>query len=264
MRSSSWMFAALASLFVPALVLADPAPVASTAPTEFATTSYTAVEAAPTLSLTTPMVAGVRYRPRGYYRGERSNYFMPTWTQIHAGFLDPTDNFGTSFDGGVRIGPMVDPHVQLGVGVDWWHRNTSQTANVGSIPIPGGGGANAQIELSHSTADLLPVLGFVQVSGDEDMPVVPYAGAGAGYEWLIVSADLPDGSTFDQTFSAFGWQGWVGAGIPFSNSRARINGEIFYNGSEPAADVILADGTAAHVKVNMNGVGMRFGVSWGF
>lgn len=263
MRSSPWTFAALASLLLPAVVVADPASVASLARTDLNATSFTAADAAPTVSLTTPLVAGVRYRPRGYYRDERSNWYMPTWTQLHAGFLDPTDNFGTSFDGGVRIGPMVDPHIQLGVGLDWWHRSTSETANLGSLPLPGGS-ANAQIELSRSTADLVPLLGFVQVSGDEDMPVVPYGGAGIGYEWLIVHAERADtGDTFDQTFGGFGWQAWVGAGIPLSG-HARVNGEVFYNGSEPRADVILDDGTPATAKVNMNGVGMRFGIAWGF
>ncbi len=262
MRSSLWKCAALVSLLLPVVAAADQAPAIAPVPIGLAT-SFTPA-GPPALELGTPFVGGVRYRPRGHYRDERSSWSMPTWTQIHAGFFDPNDNFATSFDGGIRIGPMVDPHVQLGVALDWWHRNTSQTENLGSVPIPGGG-ATAQRELSHSTADLVPLMAFVQVSGDENMPVIPFGGAGVGYEWLVVSGDDQFGSNFDATFGGFGWQAWGGAAIPLSG-QTRLSGEVFYNGSEPENndDFVTENGDPATVKVNMNGLGMRIGLSWGF
>lgn len=266
MRPSLWKCAALASLLVPAVVAADPASVSSMARTDLGITSFTTSPAsgpaAPSLSLATPFAGGVRYRPRGQYR-DRRDWSMPTWTQLHAGFYEPSDNFGTGFVGGLRIGPMVDPHIQLGLSMDWWHRSIAETEDLGSVPLPGGDGT-AEIELSRSSADLVPVMAFIQVGGDEDMAVIPYAGVGVGYEWLFLSADFPDGSEFDETFGGFGWQAWGGIGVPLSG-RTRLNGEVFYNGSEPENDDFVTEfGDPATVRVKMSGVGARFGLSWGF
>jgi hypothetical protein len=260
MRPTCWKYAALVFLLFPLVASAAPAPVAFAAGPDVAT-SFTAASA-PSLALSTPFVGGIRYRPRGQYRDDR-NWSMPTWTQVHAGFYDPSDNFGTSFNGGIRMGPMVDPHVQLGVGLDWWHRAQSETQDLGSVELPGGSGT-AQVELSQSTADLVPLLAFVQVSGDENMPLIPYGGAAVGYEWLVVSADHPDGASFDETFGGLGWQLWGGAALPLSG-RTRLNGELFYNYCEPENnDYVTDDGLPVTLKVKMSGVGMRFGLSWGF
>jgi hypothetical protein len=270
MRTRLWM-AALAAVLLPVAAAASPVasgsllndpssvmPLVSVTPTAVVTATP------PTLALTTPFVGGVGYRPRAY-RSRGS--VMPTTTQLHIGFFDPTDGFSSGFVGGARIGPQVDPHVQLGVALDWWHRAEHSTMELGAVPLPGGAGTE-QLVLSRASADLLPILAFVQVSGDENLPVIPYGGFGMGYEWLFLTADnyLTDES-FDQTFGGFGWQVWGGAGIPL-DGRTRINGEVFYNGSEVGSDediYIEGVGTATvRDVVKMNGLGMRFGIYWGF
>jgi hypothetical protein len=273
MRTYLWM-AVLAATLLPAAAAASPGGSGgllensslSRPIVDVSTATFAAGEAAapPTLALSTPFVGGVAYRPRAY-RSRAS--VMPTTTQVHVGFLDPTDNFSTGFVGGFRMGPQVDPHVQIGLAMDWWHKSESSRMKVGDVPVPGGTGSEELI-LSRSTANLMPILAFVQVSGDENMPVIPYGGFGVGYEWLFLSSDdYTMGESFDQTFGGFGWQLWGGAGIPL-DGRTRINGEVFYNGSEVGSDVdvYLPEIGAATVRdvLNMNGVGMRFGISWGF
>ena len=218
----------------------------------------------PTLALATPFVGGVVYRPRAY-RSRAS--VMPTTTQVHVGFFDPSDNFSTGFEGGVRMGPQVDPHVQIGLGLDWWHKSESTRMRLGDVTVPGGTGSE-ELLLSRSTADLMPILAFVQVSGDENMPVIPYGGFGVGYEWLFISADdYRTSDSFSQTFGGFGWQAWGGAGIPL-DGRTRLNGEVFYNGSEVGSDVDVDYPGLGLVTVRdvvqMNGLGMRVGIAWGF
>src|SRR5437660_8586622 len=66
----------------------------------------------------------VHYRPRSYGRS-RYNSFMPFVTQLHAGFFDPSGSPSSGFLFGLRAGPMVDPHVQLGASVDWEHKSAS-------------------------------------------------------------------------------------------------------------------------------------------
>ena len=222
------------------------------------------VAAPPTLALVTPFAGGVVYRPRAY-RSRAS--VMPTTTQIHIGFFDPTDGFSTGFEGGFRMGPQVDPHVQIGLAADWWHRSESTTMDLGAVRLPSGSG-ESRLLLSRASADLMPILAFVQVSGDENMSVIPYGGFGMGYEWLFLTADdYVSGESFQQTFGGFGWQVWGGAGIPL-DGRTRSNGEVFFNGSEVGSDVDADYPGVGLVTVRdvvkMNGLGMRAGISWGF
>ena len=279
MRTSFWMVV-LAAVLLPAAAAANPgSPAALVQGSALAlpivgvsTIAGPAADLGASLNLSTPRPAlragapaPIRYHPRGRYR-ERGS-MMPTTTQVHAGFFSPTHNFDTGFDGGFRIGPQIDPNVQIGLAMDWYHSSQSNRESLGSITMPIGG-ASEELLLSRATADLLPILAFVQVSGDENMAVIPYGGFGVGYEWLFLSADdYVAQQSFHQTFGGFGWQAWGGAGIPLSGG-TRINGEVFYNGSEVGSDVDLytADYVPVTVRevVKMNGLGMRLGISWGF
>jgi len=217
-----------------------------------------------TLALATPFVGGVTYRPR-HYRSHAQ--VMPVTTQLHAGFFDPNEDLDAGFDCGFRIGPQVDPHVQIGVAMDWWHRSEDQELALGTYEGPGGE-FESRLILSESTLDLVPLLAFVQVSGDENMSVIPYAGAGIGYEWLFLTSDnYLTYESYDETFGGLGWQVWGGLGIPLSG-RTRLTGEVFYNGCEAASDVdvYLEEYGLVTVRdiVKMNGVGARFGLAWGF
>jgi hypothetical protein len=272
MRTSFWMVV-LAAALLPAAAAASSGPPAALVPGSalalpivgVSTTSGPTAGLGASLDLSTPLVAPIRYHPRGRYRDR--GYMMPTTTQVHAGFFSPTHNFDTGFDGGFRIGPQIDPNVQIGVAMDWYHSAQSNRESLGSVTMPIGA-ASEELVLSRSSAELLPFLGFVQVSGDENMSVIPYGGAGIGYEWLFVHGDdFVHKLSFDQTFGGFAWQVWGGVGIPLSG-RTRLNGEVFYNGSEVGSDVDVFDPNLGPITVRdlvkMDGVGMRFGVSWGF
>ena len=216
------------------------------------------------LALTTPFVSRVRYRPSAYPSPMSA---IPLTAQIHVGFFTPIDNFSTGFDGGFRVGPQVNPHIQVGLAMDWWRRSDDKVLDLGTFEAPGGS-VSQELILSESTANLVPILVFVQVSGDENMPVIPYAGFGIGYEWLFLTAnDYITNESFDQTFGGSGWQVWVGAGLPL-DWHMRLNGEVFFNGCEVGSEVDVniegyGPATVRNV-IHMNGVGMRLGVSWGF
>jgi len=216
------------------------------------------------LALKRPFVSRVGYRPRAYRSPMRA---MPITAQFHVGFFYPVDNFSTGFDAGFRIGPQVDPHVQIGLAMEWWHRSDDEVLDLGKIEAPGGA-AYEELILSESTANLVPILVFVQVRGDENMPVIPYGGFGVGYEWLSVTADdYLTHESFDQTYGGFGWQTWLGAALPL-DWRLRLNAEVFLNNCDvdTEVDVYIEDYGPATVRdvVNMNGVGMRVGITWGF
>ena len=269
MRTCLWM-AALAAVLLPVAAAASPGASGGLLQnpcivTPLVSVTPTAVVAAapPTLALATPFVGGIGYGAPAQHSG---GSVMPVTTQLHAGFFDPADDFSSGFVGGFRMGPQVDPHVQIGLAMDWWHKSESTTMRLG-------GGGTEKLVLSTVDADLLPVLAFVQVRGDENLPIIPYGGFGVGYEWLFLSRydysayDYMYGGYFDQTLGGFGWQVWGGFGVPL-NGRTRVVGEVFYDGSEVSSDVEVFSPEVGYAvvrhEISMNGVGMRFGISWGF
>ena len=151
--------------------------------------------------------------------------------------------------------------------MDWWHRSDDEVLDLGEVRAPGGI-ASEKLILSESSANLIPFLMFVQMNGNENMPVIPYGGFGVGYEWLFLTADdYLTHESLDETFGGFGWQAWVGAGLPL-DSRMRLNGEVFFNGCEVGSevDVDIPDYGPATVRdvINVTGMGIRFGASWQF
>ena len=211
-------------------------------------------------------LAALRYGPRRYrepprYSEPRSSYRPPIATQLSFGFYDPSGPSATSFLVSARAGPQIDPHVQLGFMIDWAHKSDRVSATFGHETV---GGVDLSLEDSRlrGSSDLVPLLVFVQVSGDDRMRPIPYAGFGAGYEILSMAADRPDGSRFDGTFGGWGWQLWAGAGLSLSG-QARLTGEVFYNHSDLGRDVTV-EGRPLRQTADFDGPGMRFGVAWGF
>jgi hypothetical protein len=205
---------------------------------------------------------GVHYRPRrsGRDRGATAS----SVSQIHLGFFDPDGDPARKFLVGIRGGPMLDSHVQLGVGLDWAH-DSDHTSSVSSRTTgPGGIPITVQRDVARASTDLFPVMAFVQISADDNMSVVPYFGGAAGYQLMNLSAeDFQTGQSFDATYGGWGWQLWGGAALPLSG-RTRLTGEVFINGAELGRDVDdpLLGGYRETVKAD--GVGARFGLAWGF
>ncbi|MEO5987934.1 MAG: hypothetical protein ABIU54_11130 [Candidatus Eisenbacteria bacterium] len=213
---------------------------------------------------TTPQVEmnGVHYRPRRQYsdRVDASSV-----SQIHLGFFDPDGSRGEQFLIGIRGGPMLDSHVQLGLGVDWIHKTEKTSSVTSSQNGPGGTPIEVRQDLARASSHLFPVLAYVQFSMDDDMAVVPFFGAGAGYEVMLLSAeDFTTGAQYDGTFGGWGWQVWGGAALPLSG-RTRVTGEVFVNGGELTRDVKDSfAGSSYRETVDVDGAGMRVGLAWGF
>ena len=186
-------------------------------------------------------------------------------SQVHLGFFDPDGDPSRRFLVGLRGGPMVDQHVQLGVGVDWAHQ-TDNSSSVSRTTIgPGGVPITVKQDLSRASTNFFPITAFAQISGDDDMPVVPFFGAAGGYELMNLSAeDFQTGASFDATYGGWGWQLWGGGAIPLSG-RSRVTGEVFINNADLGRDVTDdASGQTVRETVSANGIGVRIGLAWGF
>ncbi|MBI3539898.1 MAG: hypothetical protein HY076_06465, partial [Candidatus Eisenbacteria bacterium] len=200
------------------------------------------------------------YREPGY-----RSYRSSAVSQIHAGFLDPTGPSSAGFLLGFRGGQRVDDMVELGLGVDWRNKSGRTTEVLQETTGPGGERIVVSRELSRYSSNLFPVLAYLQVSGPDDMGLVPYAGFAGSYQALFLSAeDSVSGATFDATYTGWGWQAWAGAAVPLSG-RSRLVGEIFVNNADLGRDVRdPSTGETFRETVSTNGVGARFGVNWGF
>ena len=203
----------------------------------------------------------IRYRSRGS-RSRGAVHESPF--QFHLGFFDADGGGSGSFVAGLRGGPQVSPNVQIGGGIDWVHRSQDETVVAGDPYTQGGTLITPTRVLSRASTDLVPFQLFLQVSGDPDMSVIPFGGISGGYQVLFLSADdFATQASYDATFGGWGWQAWAGAGIPLSG-QSRLTGEVFVNQSDPEREVTDLNGFAYRERVNADGVGMRFGLQWGF
>jgi hypothetical protein len=211
-----------------------------------------------------PQFAGVHYRPRSRgYSGRRPE--AAGVSQLHVGFFDPDGSQDARFALGVRGGPMLDQHLQLGLGLDWIHKAENASTVSSSTLGPGGVPIVVQQQISRASVNLFPIMAFIQFTASEDLPIVPYVGGGAGYQVMLLSGDdYVTGEWFEGTFGGWGWQAWGGAALPLG-ARTRLTGELYVNGAELSRDANDLDtGLTVRETVDADGMGLRFGVAWGF
>jgi len=209
-------------------------------------------------------LSAVRYQPTQEQRYDAPPSERPIVSQLHGGYFDASANNTNPFIVGLRAGPMVDKRLQIGIAVDWVHQ-TKTLANVLSTSQgPGGITISTKQDSARALLNLIPIMGFVQASGWGLLGIVPYIGAAGGYEALVLSADnFVTGNTFEANFGGWGYQVWAGAGMPLG-SRTRLNGELFVNRAELGKTVTDANGVSAKQTINMNGLGFRLGLAWGY
>lgn len=216
-------------------------------------------------------VAGTRYesaryrprRERGYrdYGSRRPTAV----SQLHAGYLDPDGPADPGFLVGLRIGQQFQDVVEIGLGADWRNKSGRSTEVLQSTTGPGGETIVVRRELSRYSSNLFPMMAYLQVSGPSSLTLIPYAGVAASYQALFLSADdFQTGQSFDATYDGFGWQLWGGAKLPLSG-RTGLVGEVFMNNADLDRDVFdPASGQTIREIVSTDGVGARFGITWGF
>lgn len=206
-----------------------------------------------------------RYRPRRERYHERGYSRARGVSQVHAGFLDPDGSADPGFVIGFRGGQQVDDVFQIGLGVDWRNKSGRATEVLQETIGPGGEVIQVRRDLSRYSSNLFPGIAYLQLSGPSNLGIVPYFGVAGSWQVLFLEADdFQTGQTFDATYDGFGWQMWGGAALPLSG-RSKLVGEVFLNDANLSRDVFdTTTGTEIRETVSTDGVGARFGVSWGF
>jgi opacity protein-like surface antigen len=115
--------------------------------------------------------------------------------------------------------------------------------------------------LGNSVTQLIPAMAFLQLTPWPQAHLSPYAGIGAGYEWLRSSAnDYDTGYSFHAGYSNWAWQTFAGMGIRLSRE-LRLDGEAFYNAGQLGRDIHDSNGILGREVVNVDGAGIRCGLN---
>jgi hypothetical protein len=207
--------------------------------------------------------SAVHYQPAPVtkYEGLPGRPFV---TQLHGGYFNASSDNTAPFVIGMRAGPMVDQRLQLGVNVDWVHQ-TKTLSNILSTSVgPGGVPIAVKVDSARALLNQAHIMAFTQISGWGLLGFVPYFGLGGGYEFLALSSEnFVTGQSRQVDFSGWGWQAWGGVGFPLGK-RTRLNGEVYVNQAELGKTVTDVNGVATRQTVDLNGVGIRVGIAWGY
>ena len=205
----------------------------------------------------------VRYQPM-QQGADNSGSDRPIVSQLHGGYFDASANNTNPFIVGLRAGPMIDKRLQVGLMIDWVHQ-TKTLANVLSTSQgPGAITVSTQQDTARALLNLVPIMAFAQASGFGLLGLVPYVGAAGGYEVMVISADnFINGQSYEANFGGWGYQLYAGCGLPLGG-RTRLNGELFVNEATLSKNVTDANGVTAKQVVDMNGIGFRLGIAWGY
>jgi len=186
-------------------------------------------------------------------------------SQLHVGFFDPDNQLGSRMQVGLRGGPMLSRNLQIGLALDWIHRINHISSIDSSSVGPGGVPIKVRDEVGRTSMDMFPILGFLQLSAPDNLGIVPYIGGGGGYQLMVLKADdFVNASHLQTTLAGWGWQAWAGVGISVGG-HIQLFGEAYKSEFELGREVTdEISGLPVTETVNANGVGARFGLSWGF
>ena len=209
-----------------------------------------------------PRNGALRYEPRRTEEYHLQSNRPTTVTQIHGGVFTPEAFPHGGFLLGLREAAALGDHMQIGIHADWRYKQEEQATVLSRDSLPTGGAAQVKRVLSRVYSHLIPILGYAQLGLGRLLPLSPYIGGGAGYEIYYIDADdFETGGKFEAQYGGFAWQAWGGVELALSSS-ARLVGEAFINQAELGRDVVDPSGQIYRETLNMNGVGMRFGLNW--
>jgi opacity protein-like surface antigen len=176
---------------------------------------------------------------------------------LHGGVWAPIDASVTNAMLGMRIGVNLGEPVLFGVLTGWTYHTKSLYDTVASGPP----GLSPRTVLATGTAHLIPAMVFLQVTLTQKLPIVPYAGIAAGYEWLHLAAkDYRTDADTSLTYANLAWEWYAGVGLKLSRS-VRVDGEVYYNGASLTRDVPGVNNRTLKEAVDMDGAGARIGLN---
>jgi outer membrane protein W len=178
---------------------------------------------------------------------------------IHGGVFMPVNTSNASAALGARVSGVVTKQLSVGLSVDWYFSANKRLGAPGQT-LPSSVYTPHQV-LGNSVTQLIPAMAFLQLTPWPQAHLSPFAGIGAGYEWLRSSAnDYETGYSFRAGYSNWAWQAFGGMGIRLSRE-LRLDGEAFYNAGELGRDIHDSNGVLGREVVKVDGAGIRCGLN---
>jgi hypothetical protein len=175
--------------------------------------------------------------------------------QLDGGVFQPIEASGAGRMAGMRYCKHYNSHLQGGLLTGWGFKRAKLEA-----PAAGPQGLESSVAVAEADAQLVPVMGFLQVDLTDRIRLVPFAGIGAGYEWLLLhNVDHRTGLETKANYGNVAWESYAGLGLRLT-SRVRLNSEIYYNGGSLERKVLDDSGKTSREAIHVNGVGIRVGL----
>jgi hypothetical protein len=189
------------------------------------------------------------------YRGRKSKA-----TTFKVGYFNPKDaKEGVLF--GINLSGMVDETVDLGFGIDLFHRSYQKDSEV-AVSVTDGGLVERQLQrdLDFSTT-AIPLMGTVTVKLGSELAFSYFLGGGLGYSllWNKESNYIEDVSE-KRFYHGLSWK--IGGGAMYQlGSRSYLVGEIFYNDALLKRDKgETPNGLPVWSEVNLSGFSFSLGI----
>lgn len=203
-----------------------------------------------------------RYRDRDrdrYYDNYTPHYFG----SLGAGGFDPDDQPGNGLWVNAELGSEVGEALDLGVRVNWYHRESGQSQVITNFEDEAGNIGQRVIETSDVETNLVPLMAILRVRFPVTSEFQPYVGGGIGWEWLTVDGTDQDGFSFQDDYDGFGAQLFGGLNVGVSPNMA-LYGEALWNKSTVSAEFF--DPTLGNIKdeIDMDGLGIHGGLRFRF
>lgn len=204
-----------------------------------------------------------RYRDRERYRDRYDDYNPNYFGAIGAGGFDPDDQPGNGLWVNGELGSEVGDALDLGVRVNWYHRESDESQVVSTYTDPAGNIGQRVIETSNVETNLVPLMAILRVRFPVSSEFQPYVGGGLGWEWLSVSGTDTDGFDFQDDYDGFGGQVFAGLNVGVSPNLG-LYGEALWNKSTVSARFF--DPTLGDIKdeIDMDGLGLHGGLRFRF
>ena len=177
--------------------------------------------------------------------------------QLDGGLFAPIKGSGANPTAGMRYCKHLGPHLQGGLLTGYSFKRAKSEGATGADP-------DANVELASVDAQLVPLMGFMQVDLSDRSWLVPFFGFGVGYEWLLLhSFDHQTGVQAKARFANVAWETYGGIGLQL-NTIWRLNSELYYNGGSLERKAVQDDGSVQRQAVDVNGIGVRVGLDMKF
>jgi hypothetical protein len=177
---------------------------------------------------------------------------------ISAGYLNPKDaKHGMLF--GLNFGKAFDEAVDIGLGLDFFHTSYTEEATVAKT-VDNGMTIEKTITSVEYSRTILPLSLNVNVKIPAGRYFGYYVRGGLNYEFLFSKEkNYKLQITENRNFSGLGWQ--AAAGIYYLiGSRSTLIANVLYNNCTVKHDLESIAGLPVAEKVNLSGLGFRFGV----